>query len=76
MFSMKVSVSLPEEDVEFLDAYAAEQGFESRSAVLHKAVRLLKAVELSDAYQDAWREWEATTDVDAWETVAADGVTR
>jgi Arc/MetJ-type ribon-helix-helix transcriptional regulator len=73
---MKVSVSLPDEDVEFLDAYAAEQGFESRSAVLHKAVRLLKAVELSDAYQDAWREWEDTGDADAWETVVADGVTR
>ena len=73
---MKVSVSLPDEDVEFLDAYAAEQGFESRSAVLHKAVRLLKAVELSDAYQDAWREWEDTGDAAAWETVVADGVTR
>jgi Arc/MetJ-type ribon-helix-helix transcriptional regulator len=73
---MKVSVSLPDEDVEFLDAYAAEQGFESRSAVLHKAVRLLKAVELSDAYQDAWREWEVTDDAAAWETVVADGVTR
>ena len=73
---MKVSVSLPEEDVEFLDAYAAEQGFESRSAVLHKAVRLLKAVELSDAYQDAWREWEDTGDAGAWETVVTDGVAR
>ena len=73
---MKVSVSLPDEDVEFLDAYAAEQGFESRSAVLHKAVRLLKAVELSDAYQDAWREWEDTAEAAAWEAVVADGVTR
>jgi Arc/MetJ-type ribon-helix-helix transcriptional regulator len=73
---MKVSVSLPDEDVEFLDAYAAEQGFESRSAVLHKAVRLLKAVELSDAYKDAWREWEDTGDAAAWESVVADGATR
>lgn len=72
---MKVSVSLPDEDVEFLDSYAAEQGFASRSAVLHKAVRLLKAVELSDAYQDAWREWEDASDAAAWETVVADGVT-
>ena len=76
MVGMKVSVSLPDEDVEFLDAYAAEQGFESRSAVLHKAVRLLKAVELSDAYQAAWREWEDTGDAAAWETVVEDGVTR
>lgn len=73
---MKVSVSLPDEDVEFLDAYAAEQGFESRSAVLHKAVRLLKAVELGDAYEHAWREWEATSEADVWESVAADGVGR
>ena len=40
---MKLSVSLPEDDVEFLDAYARAQGITSRSAVVHKAVRLLKA---------------------------------
>lgn len=73
---MKISVSLPDDDVEFLDAYAAEQKFGSRSAVLHKAVRLLKAVELGDAYERAWGEWETTGDADAWETAAADGVTR
>lgn len=73
---MKISVSLPGEDVEFLDAYAAEQGVGSRSAVLHRAVRLLKAVELSGAYEDAWREWETTEEAQAWESVAADGVIR
>ena len=46
---MKLSVSLPEEDVEFLDAYAQSQGISSRSAVVHKAVRLLKANELGAA---------------------------
>lgn len=73
---MKVSVSLPAEDVEFLDAYAAQQGFASRSAVLHKAVRLLEAVELGDAYAEAWREWETDGAADSWETVTPDGVTR
>ncbi|HET9060849.1 MAG TPA: ribbon-helix-helix domain-containing protein [Acidimicrobiales bacterium] len=73
---MKVSVSLPDEDVEFLDAYAAEQGFASRSAVLHKAVRLLKAVELGGAYEEAWRGWETTGEAEAWDTVAADGADR
>ena len=29
---MKVSVSLPDEDVDFLDSYADSQGFASRSA--------------------------------------------
>ncbi len=47
---MKVSVSLPDDDVEFLDGYAHRQGFDSRSAVLHKAVRLLRASELGAAY--------------------------
>ena len=41
---MKVSVSLPDEDVEFLDAYARSQGLASRSATVHKAVRLLARV--------------------------------
>jgi hypothetical protein len=44
--------------------------------VLHKAVRLLKAAELGDAYEDAWREWESTGAADDWKTVGADGVTR
>ena len=69
-------MSLPDEDVEFLDSYAAEQGFDSRSAVLHKAVRLLRAVELGDAYEDAWREWESAGEAQMWETVAADGLVR
>ena len=71
---MKVSVSLPEEDVEFLDAYARGQGIASRSAVVHKAVRLLKASELGAAYEDAWVEWSSDGDADVWETTSGDGV--
>jgi Arc/MetJ-type ribon-helix-helix transcriptional regulator len=70
---VKVSVSLPDEDVEFLDTYAERGGFASRSAVLHKAVRLLRASELGAAYEDAWAEWEAADDRALWESTAADG---
>ena len=35
--SMKLSVSLPSEDVEFLDEYARTQGYPSRSAAAHAA---------------------------------------
>lgn len=70
---MKVSVSLPDGDVEFLDTYAEREGFASRSAVLHKAVRLLRASELGAAYEDAWAEWDATSDDALWDTTAADG---
>jgi len=71
---MKVSVSLPEEDVDFLDAYASSQGFASRSAVVHKAVRLLRASELGPAYEDAWDEWSRGDEADAWESTASDGL--
>jgi Arc/MetJ-type ribon-helix-helix transcriptional regulator len=71
---MKLSVSLPDEDVRFLDAYAAAEGVESRSAVLHRAVRLLRASGLGDAYEDAWQEWASPDDAALWDATAADGV--
>ena len=70
---MKVSVSLPDDDVEFLDHYAAREGYGSRSAVLHKAVRLLRASELGDAYEEAWAEWESNGDAAAWNPTSGDG---
>ena len=70
---MKVSVSLPDDDVECLDAYAEREGIASRSAVLHKAVRLLRAAELGAAYEDAWDDWEASGDSTRWDATAADG---
>lgn len=71
---MKVSVSLPEEDVDFLDTYARAQGFASRSAVVHKAVRLLRASELSQAYEEAWEDWRRAGEADAWDTTTSDGL--
>ena len=71
---MKVSVSLPEEDVDFLDGYAKKEGYESRSAVVHKAVRLLRASGLGAAYEEAWREWEASGEEELWESTSADGL--
>lgn len=71
---MKVSVSLPEEDVEFLDRYAQAQGYDSRSAVVHKAVRLLRSSELGADYDRAWAEWTDSGDADAWDDVIDDGL--
>ena len=73
---MKVSVSLPTDDVEFLDAYATERGLDSRSAALHRAIRLLRTAELATAYQAAWEEWDAEDADTAWESTAGDGVAR
>ena len=72
---MKLSVSLPEEDVAFLDAYAASQGIASRSAVVHRAVRLLKASGLGASYEEAWAEWDESGEGSDWESTVADGLT-
>jgi Arc/MetJ-type ribon-helix-helix transcriptional regulator len=72
---MKVSVSLPEEDVRFLDEYASTQGIESRSAVVHRAVRLLKASGLAAAYETAWDEWGRGGDAEFWDAATGDGLT-
>ena len=71
---MKVSVSLPGEDVEFLDEYAATRGYTSRSAVLQRAVRLLRAAELGPAYEEAFAEWEQRGAAGEWDATAADGL--
>ena len=71
---MKVSVSLPGDDVQFLDEYAREQGLESRSAALHRAVRLLRTAGLGGAYEAAWDEWAARGDADLWESTTGDGL--
>ena len=71
---MKVSVSLPGEDVEYLDQYAVEQGLGSRSAALLRAVRLLRVSELGASYESAWEEWSSSGDAEGWEATAADGL--
>ena len=71
---MKISVSLPDEDIQFLDEYAKAQGYASRSAVVHTAVRILRSSKLGDAYADAWQEWEGSGDSEAWDSAANDGL--
>ena len=71
---MKISVSLPDQDVEFLDEYAKKLGVPSRSAVIQQAVRLLRASELGPVYAEASREWESGEDADVWDSAAGDGI--
>jgi Arc/MetJ-type ribon-helix-helix transcriptional regulator len=71
---MKVSVSLPVRDVEFLDTYAREQHAASRSAALHRAIELLRASQLSTDYENAFDEWAASDEAEVWEAVTADGL--
>lgn len=65
---------MSEQDVEFLDDYAASHGVASRSATVQRAVALLRAHVLSDSYEQAWVEWEAGPDASLWDVVATDGL--
>ncbi|HUW04069.1 MAG TPA: antitoxin [Acidimicrobiales bacterium] len=71
---MKLSVSMDTDDVDFIDQYATEHAVGSRSAVMQKAVALLRAVELGDDYADAWDEWARTDDADLWDATVNDGL--
>jgi predicted transcriptional regulator len=70
---MKVSVSLPDDDVHFLDDLAAARG-SSRSAGLHQAIDLLRSQQLSPSYADAWDEWHEAGGAADWDATTADGL--
>jgi Arc/MetJ-type ribon-helix-helix transcriptional regulator len=71
---MKLSVSLPDEDVALLDEYARTSGMASRSAVVHHAIRLLRYEELEQDYATAWSEWESSGEAETWEGTIGDGL--
>jgi Arc/MetJ-type ribon-helix-helix transcriptional regulator len=71
---VKLSVSLPAEDVAVLDEYARTSGLPSRSAALRQAIRLLRLPDLEQDYAAAWDDWEESGDSAAWEGATADGL--
>ena len=67
---MKISVSLPDEDVQFLD----ERAGGNRSAVIHQAIVLFRERELATEYEMAARDWTGSEDATLWENVTDDGL--
>ncbi|MFI6464232.1 ribbon-helix-helix domain-containing protein [Streptomyces sp. NPDC050528] len=72
---MKISVSLPEDDVAFVDEYAAKKAADSRSAVIHAAIELLRQSQLEQEYTEAFAEWDGSEDAAFWDQFSADGLT-
>ncbi|MDX2679493.1 ribbon-helix-helix domain-containing protein [Streptomyces soliscabiei] len=72
---MKISVSLPQEDVAFVDEYATRTEAESRSAVIHAAIELLRAAQLEAEYTEAFAEWDSSEDAAFWDGFTGDGLT-
>lgn len=71
---MKLSVSLPDEVVAFVDEQVRSGAFASRSSTLRAAVVLLRQSTMIDSYAAAWDEWEQSGEDALWEAVAADGL--
>jgi Arc/MetJ-type ribon-helix-helix transcriptional regulator len=71
---MKVSVSLNEADVEFLDRETRAGTFESRSAAVAVAIRGLRERALVDSYRAAFDEWAESDDAVDWSATVRDGL--
>jgi len=67
--AQKISISLSDRLLRFVEQYKLEKGCKSRSQVIEEALTLLETAELETAYREASSE----TDPD-WENVAADGL--
>lgn len=71
---MKVSLSIPPEDVEYVDEQTRRGLFPSRSAAVHAAIRMMRDREYSDSYAEAWDEWDASGDAALWAATLGDGL--
>lgn len=72
--STKVSVSLPETDVLFVDRYAREHGGLTRSAAMHQAIEALREQGLAQQYAEAYDEWAGSEDAKLWDNTTGDGI--
>lgn len=71
---MKLSVSVPADDVARLDRFVRQAGLPSRSAAIQRAIRLLDLDGLDQDYAAAWDEWESSGEGQDWDALAADGL--
>ena len=71
---MKLSVSIPDEDVRVLDEYVARRPGASRSGALHVAIELLRERSLVEQYDVAMDEWTASGEAGTWDATAGDGI--
>jgi antitoxin ParD1/3/4 len=73
MQSQKLSISLTEDLVKFIDAYRTDQGLKARSEVIDHALRFLKQHSLEAAYEEAYSEM--AQEAALWDATVGDGLT-
>lgn len=70
---MKLSVSLPDDECAFLDQCVEGGQYPSRSAVLLRALRLLRSADLGGMYAEAFADWESSDEGAEWDSVDTTG---
>ena len=66
---MKLSVSLPDEECEFLNKCVEDGQYPSRSAVVLRALRLLRSADLGAMYAEAFAEWQSSEEGADWDSL-------
>jgi antitoxin ParD1/3/4 len=69
MRAQKFSISLPQQQCDFIENYQAEHHYKSRSEVIKEALYLLQQMQLESCYLEANKEIEH-----AFEVTASDGI--
>lgn len=69
MQTHKFSISIPQQQFEFIENYQEEHHYNSRSEVISKALYLLQQSKLEACYKEASKEMD-----DAFDSAAADGL--
>lgn len=70
---MKISVSVPAGDLQFVDDYAQKHST-SRSAAIHAAIEALRRIDLAAEYEQAFTEWEDSGEAAVWDVTVGDGL--
>lgn len=63
MRAQKFSISLPQQQCDFIENYQAEHHYKSRSEVIKEALYLLQQMQLESCYLEANKEIEHDFDV-------------
>lgn len=69
MSTHKLSISLPQQQYEFVEHYQAEHHYKTRSEVIKEALYLLQQAQLEACYRNANQEID-----NDFETTASDGL--
>lgn len=69
MHSQKFSISLPEQQCNFIESYRSQHHYKSRSEVIKEAIYLLQQKQLESCYLEANNEID-----NAFDITASDGI--